>query len=234
MHRIDISPEARAFARRQRGGAEVMFDTVDLARTAHLVIDMQNGFVEPGAPVEVPEARDIVSNVNAISRAVREAGGTNVFLRMTVDDASLASWSNWFRYFHTAETTAGFEGAFGCGRHYWTLWPQMDVAASDLMVDKTRFGAFVPGASPLHEVLQTRGIDTLIVTGTLSNCCCESTAREANMAGYKVIVAADAMAAVTDAEHNAALLNLRVSFADVRRTRQVLAMIDTMHRGAAS
>ena len=43
MHQIAISPEARAFARAQRGGAEVMFDTVDLGRTAHLIIDMQNG-----------------------------------------------------------------------------------------------------------------------------------------------------------------------------------------------
>ena len=49
-------------------------------------------------------------------------------------------------------------------------------------------------------------------------------AREANMAGYKVIVVSDATAAVTDAEHNAALLNLRLNFADVRRTAEVLAM----------
>ena len=225
MHRIAISPEARAFARAQRGGADVMFETVDLARTAHLVIDMQNGFVEPGAPVEVPEARDIAPNINAISRAVRDAGGTNVFLRMTVDDASLASWSNWFKYFHTAETTAGFEDAFGRGRHYWTLWPQMDVDAADLMVDKTRFGAFVPGASPLHEVLQARGIDTLIVSGTLSNCCCESTARDAMQMNYKVIFVADANAALTDAQHNATLDNMCMIFADVRSTREVLSVI---------
>jgi nicotinamidase-related amidase len=45
------------------------------------------------------------------------------------------------------------------------------------------------------------------------------------MAGYKVIVVADATAAITDAEHNAALLNLRLDFADVRTTAEVLAMI---------
>ena len=70
----------------------------------------------------------------------------------------------------------------------------------------------------------------LILTGTLTNVCVESTAREANMAGYKVIVVADATAAVTDAEHNAALLNLRLNFADVRRTRQVLRMIQALSR----
>jgi ureidoacrylate peracid hydrolase len=227
MHKIAISPEAKAFARAQRGGAEHMFETIDLSRTAHVVVDLQNGFMEPGAPVEVPAARDIVPNVNAISRAVREGGGVNVFLRMTVDDASLKSWSNWFAHFHTERTTAGFQDSFGRGRHYWTLWPELDVASSDVMVDKTRFGAFVPGASSLHEVLQARGIDTLIITGTLSNCCCESTARDAMQMNYKLIFVSDANAALTDAQHNATLDNMCMIFADVRPTEEVLGVIQS-------
>ena len=225
MHQIRISPEAIAFARRQRGGALHMFERLDLSRTAHVIVDMQNGFVEPGAPVEVPVARDIVGNVNAISRAVREAGGTNVFLQMTLDETSLQSWSNWFRYFHTAESTAGFEDSFGHGRHYHRLWPQMDVRDGDLFVDKTRFGAFVPGASRLHEVLQARGIDTLIITGTLSNCCCESTARDAMQMNYKLVFVSDANAALTDAAHNATLDNMCMIFADVRTTSEVVELI---------
>ena len=225
MHQIRISPEALDYARRQRGGRTALFDRLDLSRTAHVIVDMQNGFMEPGAPVEVPVARDIVANVNAISRAVRAAGGTNVFLLMTVDQDSLQSWSNWFKYFHTAETTAGFEDSFGRGRHYHALWPQMDVAEGDLFVDKTRFGAFVPGASPLHEVLQARGIDTLIVTGTLSNCCCESTARDAMQMNYKLVFVTDANAALTDAAHNATLDNMCMIFADVRPTSEVLDLV---------
>jgi nicotinamidase-related amidase len=73
----------------------------------------------------------------------------------------------------------------------------------------------------------------VVITGTLTNLCCESTAREANMAGYKVIVVSDATATVTDAEHNAALLNLRLNFADVRRTREVLSMIAAAKPGRA-
>ena len=225
MHQIRISPEARAFAIGQRGGVEHMFPTIDLARTAHLIIDLQNGFMEPGAPVEVPVARDIVPNVNAISRAVRAAGGTNVFLRMTVDQASMQSWSNWFKYFHTPGSTAGFEESFGRGRHHWTLWPGLDVEDSDLKVDKTRFGAFTPGASDLHAVLQARGVDTLIITGTLSNCCCESTARDAMQMNYKLIFVSDANAAVTDAAHNGTLDNMCMLFADVRPTAEVLGVI---------
>jgi len=229
MHKVAISPEALEFAVRQRAGAAHIFETIDLARTAHLVVDLQNGFMEPGAPVEVPCAREIVDQVNAISAAVREAGGINVFLRMTATQESLVSWSNWFRYFHNPASTAGMLEAFAPGAHHWQLWPALDVQDTDIKVEKTRFGAFVPGASKLHETLQARGIDTLIITGTLTNCCVESTAREANMAGYKVIVAADATSAITGAEHNAALLNLRISFADVRRTAELLQMIRTLN-----
>lgn len=225
MHQIRISPEALEFARRQRGGALTMFERLDLARTAHVIVDMQNGFVEPDAPVEVPVAREIVDNINAISRAVRQAGGTNVFLQMTVDEGSRKSWSNWFKYFHTAETTAGFEESFGHGRHHWDLWPGMDTAPGDLYVDKTRFGAFVPGASRLHETLQARGIDTLIVTGTLTNCCCESTARDAMQMNYKLVFVSDANAALTDAAHNATLDNMCMIFADVRPTSEVVELV---------
>ena len=234
MHQIRISPEAQEFARRQRGGALHMFDALDLSRTAHVVVDMQNGFVEPGAPVEVPVAREIVENINAISRAVRAAGGTNVFLQMTVDAGSMQSWSNWFRYFHTAESTAGFEDSFGHGRHFWEIWPEIDVAERDLFVDKTRFGAFVPGASRLHETLQARAIDTLIITGTLSNCCCESTARDAMQMNYKLIFVSDANAALTDAAHNATLDNMCMIFADVRPTSEVLEVIARSARTPAA
>lgn len=226
MHEIRISPEARDFARRQRGGAEIMFDTLDLSRTAHVAVDMQNGFLEPGAPVEVPCAREIVPKVNAISAAVRRGGGVNVFLQMTVDRESMQAWSNWFRYFHTPGSTAGFEDSFGHGRHAWEMWPEIDVQPGDVFVDKTRFGAFVPGASRLHEQLQARGIETLIITGTLTNCCCESTARDAMQMNYKLIFVSDANAALTDAAHNATLDNMCMLFADVRPTAEVLEVIE--------
>jgi ureidoacrylate peracid hydrolase len=56
------------------------------------------------------------------------------------------------------------------------LWPELEVQVKDSIVDKTRFGAFVPGSSDLHDILRARGIDTLIITGTATNVCCESTA----------------------------------------------------------
>ncbi len=110
------------------------------------------------------------------------------------------------------------------------LYAAMDVAAGDLVLDKHRYGAFSCPCGALPRALERLGVAMLVIAGTLTNVCVESTAREANMAGYKVVVAADATAAVTDAEHNAALLNLRLNFADVRRTRELLRMIEAAPR----
>ena len=95
MHKIALSPEVLQLIQAQRGTLHP-HQNLDLTRTAHLIVDLQNGFMEPGAPVEVPVARAIVPNVNQISAAVRAHGGRNIFLRMTIDDESRASWSNWF------------------------------------------------------------------------------------------------------------------------------------------
>ncbi|MGE5722006.1 MAG: cysteine hydrolase family protein [Sphingomonadales bacterium] len=223
MHKVELSQDLIARLTDERGGRLHVLDRIDPARTAHLIVDLQNGFMEPGAPVEVPAAREIVPNVNAISRAIRAAGGVNIFLRFTTPEVP-DSWSTFYERSSRA-TAETHRRAFTPGAHYWELWPQLDVDAADLMVDKQRFAAFIPGTCDLHRMLQDRGIDTLIVTGTLTNCCCESTARDAMQFNYRVVFVTDANAALTDAEHNATLNNMLFLFADVMSTDEVLALV---------
>jgi ureidoacrylate peracid hydrolase len=233
MHKINIPAEIAARAMRARG-REHIFERIDPARTAHIIVDLQNGFMAEGAPVEVPTAREIVPNVNRISAALREAGGTNVFLRYTCDAAEPQPWTTRYNAYLSAERSAAHKDAFRRGAATWQLWPSLDAQPGDLIVDKTRFSAFVPGTCPLHETLQARGIDTLIVTGTLTNVCCESTARDAMQRNYQVIFVADGNAALTDAEHNATLCNMAMLFADVMTTAEILGVLAaTKLRGAA-
>lgn len=194
---------------------------VDIARTAHLVIDLQNGFVEAGAPVEVPAARGIIPNVNAISRAMRAAGGANVFVQFTLGTADLGSWSNWFARF--PESARAQAGRFlERGSHFHQLWPALDVQSVDLRAEKSRFSAFIEGASDLHQRLQARNCDTLIITGTLTNVCCESSARDAMQLNYRTIFIEDATAAQSDEAHRAAIANMRDFFGEVTTTAQIL------------
>ncbi len=233
MHKIEIPEHLRARAMRARG-REHLFDEIDPARTAHVVVDLQSGFMAEGAPVEVPAAREIVPNVNCISAALREAGGSNIFLRYTHDPAEPTPWTTRWTQYLSAERRAATEQAFGRGAEYWQLWPLLEVRPGDEVIDKTRFSAFVPETCRLHDFLHARGIETLIITGTLTNVCCESTARDAMQRNYRVIFVADGNAALTDAEHNATLANMAMLFADVMTTEHVLRVIAANRvRGAA-
>ena len=103
---------------------------------------------------------------------------------------------------------------------------------------KTRFSALIQGSSDLDAMLRARGIETLIIVGTATNVCCESTARDAIMLNYKVFFkvffVSDANACRTDAEHNATLASLMVMFADVRSTDEMIALLQSRAAPAAA
>ncbi len=65
-------------------------------------------------------------------------------------------------------------------------------------------------------------MDTVIISGVLTNCCCESTARDAMQLNYKVVFVEDANAALTEAAHNGTLDNMAALFADVVSTKELV------------
>lgn len=203
-------------------GVGNVFSAPDPKRTAHVIVDLQNGFMEEGAPVEVPMARHIVDEVNLISRALRDAGGTNIFLRYTTPP----DWENHWTVFweRMGPAAAGHREAFTPGNPMHALWAGLDVQPGDIVVDKHRFSGFFPDTSSLPALLRDLAVDTLIISGTLTNCCCESTARDAMQAGYRVIMAADANAALSDEEHRATLHNMAFVFADLLSAREIAAL----------
>jgi len=232
MHRTAIHPDVVRRVTERRGQLRV-FDSLAAARTAHVVVDLQNGFMAPGAVAEIPTAREIVPNVNRISGALRAAGGQVVYIKNTFDDVAVSTWSTYFEHFCTPARRARMIEAFSPGAPGHALWPRLDVQPQDLQVQKRRFGAFAPGASDLHAILQARGIDTLIVTGTATQVCCESTARDAMMLNYKVFFVSDGNATFTDAEHNATLSVMAHTFCDVIDTESIVAMIGAAVPGAS-
>ncbi len=224
MHKPAIYPSVIARATERRGGLRI-FDSLDVNRTAHIVVDLQNGFMAPGQVAEIGTAREIVPSVNRISAALRDAGGLVVYIQNTFDAEAIAGWSTYFNHFCTPARRQRMIDAFTPGAFGHDLWAGLDVLPEDLKVRKRRFGAFAPGASDLHEILQDRGIDTLIITGTASQVCCESTARDAMMMNYKVFFIADGNATFNDEEHNATLSALAHTFCDVVDTDTMVGII---------
>src|SRR5580700_12248450 len=98
MHNSAIHPDVVRRATERRGKLRV-FDSLVSRRTAHIVVDLQNGFMAPGQVAEIGTAREIVPNVNRISDALRRAGGLVVYIQNTIDENTLRTWSTYFNHF---------------------------------------------------------------------------------------------------------------------------------------
>jgi ureidoacrylate peracid hydrolase len=201
------------------------FDRVDANRTALVVIDMQNVFCAPGAAVEVTTAREIVPNINRLAQATRAAGGLVVWVQMTV--AKREEWALVLDNLLTpAQAERVLEG-IKPGSEDHALWPAMQPDPADLVIFKNRYSAFLPSSSNIAQELRSRGIENVIIVGTLTNVCCESSARDAAMQDFKTFMISDANAARTDEEHMGTLVNFIQTFGDVRSTDEMVFMLET-------
>ena len=108
MHKSAIHPDVVRRANERRGRLRV-FDSLIPERTAHIVVDLQNGFMAPGQVAEIATAREIVPNVNRISAALRAAGGLVVYIQNTFDPLAVATWSTFFEHFCTPGTPAAHD-----------------------------------------------------------------------------------------------------------------------------
>ncbi len=224
MHTIKIPDHILKIINSRRGGVS-LFDRLSGPSTALVVIDLQNAFMLAGSPMEVPIAREIVPNVNRLAQAVRSAGGKVVWIKMTVQD-ELKRWNVFFDNFYAVpERRAGMLKVLSRGDPGHEIHTDMDVQPSDLIVEKTRYSAFIQGSSELDRILKELGIDTVIITGTATNVCCESSARDAMMLNYKMVCVSDGTACRTDEEQNAALAILLRSFGDVLTTDEVISRL---------
>lgn len=208
----------------QRKGRQFSLDVIDGARAALVVVDMQNYFVAPGFPSEVPAARGIVPNINRMAATMRGARGTVVWIQTTATGA-LETWGNHHKYGMRHEVAARRLATLAEDAEGFRLWPALEPASADLRVKKIKFSAMLPGSSDLHEVLARRGIDTLLVAGTTTNVCCESTARDAMMLDYRVAMLSDATAARSDEEHAASLNTFQMFFGDVMTVAEANARL---------
>ena len=224
MHKIAIpkSVVERVIARR---GREFVYDNLDPRRTALVVVDMQNAFMLPGVAHSLcAMAREIVPNINRLAQTVRETGGAVVWIKTTYTPESLKSWSTYYEL-RDHEQNAKRAEALAAGSKGHELWAELDVRDGDLTVEKNRFSAFIQGSSNLAEVLRERGIDTVLITGTVTGVCCESTARDAMMMNFKTIMITDGNAAMTDEDHNASLGNFYLTFGDIMPTDKAIEFL---------
>lgn len=223
MHKINLNPQVVERAVRRRGRLS-MFESIDPRRTAFLVIDMQNWMIDASFPTALKYGPELIAPINHLADTLRELGGTVVWGKMLAKPQDMVEWSVFYDSV-VANQRDMFTGAFAPGSSAAELHSDLHVHPGDIISEKSRFSCVLTQSSDLHLHLAERNIDTIIISGMVTNVCCESTARDAMMMNYKTVVVSDACAAHTDDEHNASLSNVLNMFADVRTTDEVVATL---------
>lgn len=170
-------------------------------RCALLVIDMQRYFLSI--------ARPILENVMSVVKACQSRGVITIFTRHGHKDVSKDGgmlrkwWGDLIEY----------------GSKDWELIDFLKPPDTDKIVDKNRYSVFQ--RTGLEEHLKLSKIEELIITGVMTNCCCETTARDAFVKDFRVFFVSDATATANDELHIASLKNLAYGFAHIISTEQL-------------
>jgi len=232
MHKIAIS-EGTLERMKKRMGKLHPFDVMDPTKTALVVVDMQNYFVKPGHQSEIPGAREIVPNINRLAAELRRRGGHVVWVRNGTT-GTRESWSNYHDYLQTPEHSQRRYDSMEIGADGYDYWHQNDIRPEDAQITKKRYSAFIQGSSNIEQHLRERGIDTVLITGTATNVCCESTARDAMMLNFKTVMVSDGLATHSDEEHNATLSNFYGQFGDVQTVDEIMQSLERGAKKAAA
>src|SRR5882762_11429944 len=223
MHELSI-PADLVSRVTERAGRPHPFDVIEPAKTAFVVVDMQNYFMKPGFQGEVPKARAIVPNVNRLAAAVRELGGHVVWIKNATDDTR-ESWSVFHDWLQVPDRRDRRYATMDTAHEGHALWSELDAKPEDAQIVKKRFSAFIQGSSDIEAYLRGRGIDTLLIGGTATQVCCESSARDAMMLNFKVIMVPDALATYSDEEQNISLRAFYSNFGDLQTADQAIASL---------
>ena len=157
-------------------------------RTAMIVVDMQNDFVQAGAPAEIPRARAMVPRLNRLLDVCRVHKLLIIYIHHAIrgGDIDAGRLADFFEAVRNNQMIIA-------GTKNVEIYEGLKPGPDDLVVTKPRYSAFY--GTDLEAILRSKNIDTLIISGTVTNVCCDSTARDAFSRDYKVIFLTDGTAA---------------------------------------
>lgn len=195
------------------------------------VVDMQNDFVREGAPMEVPDARKTIPQHQQLIAFCRGAKLPIIYTRFLAGPNRTLMWE-WSpqleppvlacqrghqRYYADVDQT------LDCTDVIDEIYPE----PGDYIIDKYGYGAF--HSTLLDDTLRSLGVESLIITGTVTQICVEETGREAFHHGYKTTVVSDAVSSYLPDLHAATLKNFGLKFGWVMTTADVLQALSARY-----
>ena len=207
---------------------------IDSSTTALIVVDMQNDFVAPGAPLESPAGREMVPHLNQALACCREHGIPVIYTahvhRVGGADQGLLAHAPWI-----GRGEALVDGSSGAA-----IFPEVAPREGEIVISKHRFSAFY--GTDLEIILRGLGATTVVITGVTTENCCHATARDAFFRDFQVVFLSDATATCdypdlgygslsADEVHRATLVILARDTADVITTETFIARVDAATGG---
>lgn len=191
------------------------------AETAFVVIDLQNFFTQPGYMGECKAARATFPAVNRLANALRNAGGHVIWIQ-TCSDSADTFWAHLQHDLLKPELSQKRLEQLSAQHSGFQLAAEVDAAEADTRVIKKYYSALATDSSNLHDMLQKKGIKNVLIGGTSTNVCCESTGRNAMMLNYRTIMVHDALSAFSPQEHEFSLQAWMLYFGDVLGTQDII------------
>lgn len=187
--------------------------TLERSRSALLVVDMQEFFLDPGSPTFTCGGIAILPTVKRLIDAFRGAGRPVIYTRHVHHpgglDAGIMGW--WW------------EGMCREGSPESAIHPSIAPLPGEKVVDKHRYSAFYN--TDLETILRCLAVEEIAIAGIMTNMCCESTARDAYYRDYRVHFPADATGSINEEMHLASLLNLSFGFAYVTTAEEIVRQL---------
>jgi nicotinamidase-related amidase len=202
-------------------------DDTRLNAAALLIVDMQNDFVRVGAPLEVPDARATLAVNRSLIDAFRRKRAPVFYTRFLSTPTRSLLW----RWSPQCEPPV-----YCCHKGFMRRYPDVDdeldcsqvvtelfPAPGEQVIEKYGYGSF--HGTDLATRLRNSGVESLVITGTVTQICVEETGREAFHHGFPTTIVSDAVSSFAPDLHAAALKNFAMKFGWVDDSATVLAAI---------
>jgi len=170
---------------------------LDPAKTALIVVDMQNDFVKEGGALLVPDAEATIPQIKSLLDLAREAGIKVVYSQDTHREGD-PEWEIWPEHVR--------EGSWG-----WQIVEELAPREDEVVIRKVRYDAFY--GTHLDHFLRIWDVDTLVICGTVANICVHYTAASAALRWYDVVIPRDATSALDPFDLEASLRQTAFLFA---------------------
>ena len=188
----------------------------DPQRSAVLVIDMLNDFLDPEGAMPLIEGRRLYEPIRRLVKAARESGAPVIW----ICDEHLPT----DREFEKRSVHC-LQGSWGA-----KIVAELEADDSELRIPKTRYSGFFE--TELDQRLRQMGIDHLILTGVVTNICVRSTAHDAFFRDYRVTIPVECVAATSEREQASTLYDLDTHYGTVAGLDEVLAILAGAPRSA--